>query len=152
MIGSRELKKLLAQLQTNDLITRQAAASELGDLISADQWNENQYLEIMQVLTPLALAEIDPQTKETLFYTLSEMTAKTPVEKVDWEPLAAKLDDLPLDCLEYSLYVLGSSRNAKYLPRLKSYLKHSNADIRGVAADALRELEWSLSTSVSKAN
>jgi hypothetical protein len=152
VIGSRQLNEILKRLKADDPRARDVAAAELGDLIAGDQLSEKAYIQMATVLVPIALAETDPQARESMFHALSEVTRTTPVEAVEWEPLAMRLDLLPSDCLEYSLYLLGSSRNPKYIARLEPFLKHRDPEIRAAAAEALSELGWSKGSSVARAN
>ena len=108
-------------------------------------YSEEDLLESVSLLIFEALRENDSWVKESLFNAMSSAVLyyqnKNIGSRINWDPLAASLPSLGLDCLPYALSILGFSGQTKYLPILSEYIHHSDDDVSNSARSATTELE-----------
>jgi hypothetical protein len=140
MADSGITKSLIARLHSSDCRSRDVAAAESGDYFEAEQLNAAGYQSLVNALIPAALAEQDPVVRESMFNALSSAAAYPKATLIDWHPIADRLPDLPQDCLEHALVILGFSGDGSYLPRIEPLLDHPDKDIRRYVADAVNML------------
>lgn len=138
---SQEIGTRLPLLKSDNAETRNLAAAEIGDYLEADHLDKDSLAVVLRPLMAFALAETDEAVKETLFRALSTAAEVGDVPGIDWSPIAARLDELPADCLEHALGLLGFSGNPKYRNEIKRFSNHPDEDVRRTAADALAVLE-----------
>ncbi len=134
------MKDFLARLHAADSRARDVAAAEIGDLLEADQLGEKDFKSAVRVLMKAALAERDPEAKESMFNALSAAATSTRSWPMNWDPIVAALPNLAPDCLEHALVIVGFSGDAKYRPRIDPFLNHPDSDVRQEALDALQML------------
>jgi hypothetical protein len=135
-----EINKRLMQLKSAHLRTRELAAEELADFLEAGLLNKNEFRRVVRTLVGTALAETDPDVKESMFNALSSASMAPTVSSVNWDPIASSLDSLDPACLEHAFVILGFSGDTKYRTKIKRYLTHPDETIRLEAADALSQL------------
>jgi hypothetical protein len=140
MVEKTAVHHLIAALHAQDARTRDKGAAELGDLVEAGQLDEHTFKLAVRTLLHTALAETDSVARESMFHALSTAAAVAKTWKIDWKPLAARLDDLEPDCLEYALVILGFSGDPHFSERIAPYQTHADEAIRVAATEALRML------------
>jgi HEAT repeat protein len=143
MAGGKIVRELLSRLQAVDPQERDLAAAELGDLFEADYLKRQEFEKAVPIIMQAALAESDPDAKESLFDALSSAATLENAAFVNWEPIAAHIKELTPDCLEHALVILSFTGDVKYRPVIEPFLRHPSKDIRQDARDALRMLSAS---------
>lgn len=132
-----EIDKRLALLKSADPQGRTLAAAEMGDYLEGDRLSPASLKRVLKSLLHSALAETDSTARESLFNAISTAAECSDTNAFDWSPMIARLDELPVDCLEHALVVLGFSGNPKYRTIIKSLLSHPDESIRAGATEAL---------------
>lgn len=137
----KEIDKRLDLLHSDDPHVRDLAAAEIADYLQADLVPSVSLGKISRTLLAAALTETDETSRESLFNALSTAAEVSDTSDFDWAPLAERLDDLSVDCLEHALVILGFSGNRRYRAQVEKYLSHPFEGIRAAAADALAMLD-----------
>ena len=140
MTVSQEIDKRLARLKSADPKTRDLAAAEIGDYLEADRLSPPCLQRAVHTLMTFAFRESDETARESIFNALSIASECSDTSGIDWGPIAARLDELPVDCLEHALVILGFSGNPKYRTKIRSFLSHPDESIRATAADSMAML------------
>src|SRR5436853_4561881 len=136
MRTASEIDKRLKRLKSADPQTRDLAAAELGASLEAGVVKAERLADVVHTLTGAALGETDATAREQMFDALSFASSLPGASDLDWDPIAATVDELPTDCLEHALIILGDSGQARYRPKIERYLTHPDEDIRTTARDA----------------
>jgi hypothetical protein len=136
-----DLNPMLARLGSLDARSRDLAAAELTDLIQANYLMKAELKRVAKRLLQSAGAEKDPSAKESAFNGLSEASMVGGSEPAVAAAVAKLLDDLPTDCLEHGLVILGFSGEPKYKSQLRAFLTHEDEDIRETARASLAQIE-----------
>jgi hypothetical protein len=110
-------------------------------LIQANYLTKAELRRVAKRLLQSARAESDPRAKESAFNGLSEASMVGGSEPGIADAVAQLIDDLPTDCLEHGLVILGFSGEPKYKAKLRAYLTHEDEDIRETARASLAQIE-----------
>jgi hypothetical protein len=142
----KRLREDLKALHCSNASDRDDAASDLGYVL--EHIASNHYAvepsdlnECVQALLAGALAEQDPDVKETLFSSLVDAAMTSAGPSTNWDSIASILPNLSEQLLEYAIIILGFSHNPAYKGLIATYLQHSSSDIRRVAKEALVEFK-----------
>jgi hypothetical protein len=140
MKTTSRLNDLLARLKSEQASVRDLAAAEIGDLFEYDQLDEREFKKAVHTLVPLALAETDPNAKESMFNALSEAGTATRRWPIDWHPLALQMASLTPDCLIHVLVILGFSGETAYRAMIEPFLRHPDETVRTETQETLKML------------
>jgi hypothetical protein len=132
---------MLARLGSLDAREREQAAAELTDLIQANYLTKAELKRVAKRLLQSARTESDPSAKECAFNGLSEASMVGGSEPVVADAVAQMFNNLPTDCLEHALVILGFSGEPQYKAKLRTYLAHEDEDIRETARASLAQIE-----------
>jgi hypothetical protein len=141
MLDSKRIYDLVRKLKAGDRASRDRAASEIADWIEANQLRDDEFNTVVGALMDTALLEKDTVVKEGMFNALSSAGTSPQARAIDWDPIAASLEELDAVCLEHALVILGFSRSPKYRTRIEKYLGSSDETVRLTAAEALALLD-----------
>jgi hypothetical protein len=136
----QDIKERLGRLKSTDAQVRDVAAAEIADCLEADGLTPASLGRVLRTLMKFALAENDASARESLFNALSTAAEVSDTSMADWDPIAARMHELPVDCLEHVLVILGFSGNRKYRVKIKDFLSHTDDSIRSSAQDAFEML------------
>lgn len=137
----KRTKLLVKKLHAKEVAAREEAAEQLAYLLEADVLRGPVFTRTVKTLLASALSETDPTARESMFNALSSAPSGLDFSTVDWDPLAAVLDNLETDCLEHALVILGATGDTRYRGRIEKVRHHRDATIRLTAAEALEELD-----------
>jgi hypothetical protein len=132
---------MLARFGSLDAHERDLAAAELTDLIQTNYLTKAELKRVAKRLLQSASTECDPSAKESAFNGLSEASMVGGSQAVDAAAVAQMIDDLPTDCLEHALVILGFSGEPKYQSKVRAYMTHGDEDIRETARASLAQIE-----------
>jgi Mg/Co/Ni transporter MgtE len=140
ILPRKQVQALLSRLGTQKARDREVAAAEIGDYLEAGAIGPGDYPFLVHELMEAALRETDPDARESLFNALSEASLSQKSGEIDWDPIWVALDELPADCLEHALVILGSARQPRYRAKVEKYLSYPDEGVRETAAAALAQM------------
>ena len=139
MSNPNRIFAILSELRSDVATVRDQAASEAADYFEAGQLSENQYRTLVHELLKVAADESNRVAKESIFNALSSASMSGMAQAINWDPIANRMDELDLNCLEHALVILGFSKRAKYRKTIERFVQHSDRDISTAATEALEE-------------
>jgi len=130
----------IKELESSDRQFRIRCAEELGDLLEYGTAPVSELEIVAGSLINAICREADSESREVLTNTLAILASRNIGLKAPWERLAAVLPQLDKGSLENALCAIGFSRDRNLAKFLGEYQRHSDEAVRGVAGNALLEL------------
>ncbi|MEU4732615.1 hypothetical protein [Streptomyces sp. NPDC023588] len=134
------------ELNSSDVSHRALCLDAVSDLLETGRLTQDDADRIVERLVTVALSDEGYQVRESALHAVCTASTHYTLPYRVVEPLAVGADGFEPILLEYVLGVLGSTHDLAVLPIVERFLQHPQSGVRRGAADAMRELQWSLAS------